>query len=200
MTTTRRSGAGFSLVEVLVSVAVLSIGLLGAIGLLLAAVRAGKEAATFNSAVGLVRDLSEKVRMNPGVAASHGAANTYLVEHSADSAAASPATGGCAAPGATCDAAGLAAWDIDEWTRRVVKALPGARVRVCFDDKPWNAAAGEYDWMCSQTGRNVVAKIGWVSHADASSGKQKGEPQRELPPRLVMQLVSGWAQNGHDGS
>ncbi|WP_431130795.1 type IV pilus modification protein PilV [Variovorax paradoxus] len=200
MTTLRRSGAGFSLVEVLVSVAVLSIGLLGAVGMLLAAVRAGKEAATFNAAVGLVRDLSEKVRMNPGVSAGNGAANTYLIEHSADSAAVSPAIGGCAAPGATCDAAGLAAWDVDEWTRRVAKALPGVRVRVCFDDKPWNAAAGEFAWRCSQSGRSLVAKLGWASHADGSIGKQKGEPQRELPPRLVMQLVSGWAPNGHDGS
>ena len=200
MTTTRRSGAGFSLVEVLVSVAVLSIGLLGAIGMLLAAVRAGKEAATFNAAVGLVRDLSEKVRMNPGVAAGNGAANTYLFDRSAEGAASSAATGGCAAPGATCDAAGLAAWDMDEWIRRVAKALPGARVRVCFDDKPWNAAAGEFAWTCSQSGRSLVAKLGWAPHADASSGRQKGESQRELPPRLVMQLVSGWAQAGHDGS
>jgi len=90
MTTTQRSGAGFSLVEVLVSVAVLSIGLLGAIGMLLAAVRAGKEAATFNAAVGLVRDLSEKVRMNPGVAAGNGAANTYLVERAGDGATRTP--------------------------------------------------------------------------------------------------------------
>jgi type IV pilus assembly protein PilV len=199
MTTTRRSGTGFSLVEVLVSVAVLSIGMLGAIGMLLAAVRAGKEAATFNAAVGLVRDLSEKVRMNPSVAAGSGAANTYLVDRSADGAVASP-VGGCVAPGASCDTAGLAAWDIDEWARRVAKALPGARVRVCFDDKPWNAAAGEYAWTCSESGRNLVAKLGWASHADAPSVKQKGQPERDLPPRLVMQLVSGWTQDGHDGS
>ena len=196
MTTTRRSGMGFSLVEVLVSVALLSIGLLGATGMLLRAVRAGKEAATFNAAVGLVRDLSEKVRMNQGVAAGHGAANSYLVDRSADGAGTSAAiTGGCAAPGAACDAAGLAAWDSDEWMRRVAKALPGARVRVCFDDAPWNAAAAEYAWTCSQTGRNLVAKLGWVSHADAA----QIQPQRELPPRLVMQLASGGA-DGRDGS
>jgi len=196
MTTPRRSGAGFSLVEVLVSVAVLSIGLLGAIGMLLAAVRAGKEAATFSAAVGLVRDLSEKVRMNPSVAARNDAANAYLADRLASEGGASPVPGGCAAPGASCDAAGLAAWDIDEWTRRVAKALPGARVRVCFDEKPWNAAAGEYAWACSQTGRNLVAKLGWAPHADATNIKS----QRELPPRLVMQLVSDGAQAGHDGS
>ena len=199
MTTTRRSSMGFSLVEVLVSVAVLGIGLLGTIGMLLGAVRAGKEAATFNAAVGLVRDLGEKVRMNPGIAAGNGGANAYLVERSAANDGAKPAAVGCAAPGASCDAAALAAWDIDEWTRRVGKALPGARVRVCFDEKPWNAASGEYAWACSQTGRNLVAKLGWVPHADAAA-LDKGEPQREPPPRLVMQLVSGGAAGGHDGS
>lgn len=80
--------------------------------------------------------------------------------------------------------------------RRVAKALPGARVRVCFDDAPWNAAAAEYAWTCSQTGRNLVAKLGWAPHAGATNIK----PERELPPRLAMQLLSGEAQAGHDGS
>jgi len=187
MATSRRASTGFSLVEVLVSIAVLSVGLLGSIGMLLTAVRTGKEAATFAAAVNLARDLSEKVRMNPGVAARNDAANTYLVANWTADAAAGAAPGGCAAARADCDPQGLAAWDMSEWKRRVAKALPGARLSVCFDDKPWNASTGEYAWPCSHSGRNVVVKLGWVPHADA---RQDGKPQRELPPRLVMQLVS----------
>jgi type IV pilus assembly protein PilV len=181
---------GFSLVEVLVSIVVLSLGLLGSIGMLLTAVRTGKEAATFTAAVNLARDLSEKVRMNPGVAARSDAANTYLVANwTVDSDAPAAAGGGCAA--AACNPEGLAAWDMSEWKRRVAKALPGARLSVCFDDKPWNASAGEYEWECSETGPNVVVKLGWVPHADVADSKHDGEPQKERPPRLVMQLVSG---------
>jgi type IV pilus assembly protein PilV len=196
MATSRQASTGFSLVEVLVSIVVLSVGLLGAIGMLLTAVRTGKEAATVAAAVNLVRDLSEKVRMNPGVAAGNDPGNTYLVDNwTVDGAANAHAVGtGCAEAGANCDPRSLAAWDMSEWQRRVAKALPGARLSVCFDDKPWNAAAGEYAWACSQSGRNVVVKLGWVPHADAANTKQAGQEsnqQRELPPRLVMQLVSG---------
>lgn len=190
MATSRQVSTGFSLVEVLVSIVVLSIGLLGSIGMLLTAVRTGKEAATFAAAVNLARDLSEKVRMNPGVAARNDAANTYLVANwTAGSDAPVAAGGGCAAE--ACNPESLAAWDMSEWKRRVAKALPGARLSVCFDDKPWNASAGEYEWSCSEAGPNVVVKLGWVPHADAANSKHDGEPQRERPPRLVMQLVSG---------
>lgn len=191
MAISRRAATGFSLVEVLVSIAVLSVGLLGSIGMLLTAVRTGKEAATFAAAVNLARDLSEKVRMNPGVAARNDAANTYLVASWTADAGTGAAPGGCAAAGAACDPESLAAWDMSEWKGRVAKALPGARLSVCFDDKPWNASAGEYAWPCSGSGRNVVVKLGWVPHADAADAKHGGKPQRELPPRLVMQLVSG---------
>ncbi|WP_354375045.1 type IV pilus modification protein PilV [Variovorax paradoxus] len=193
MATSRQASAGFSLVEVLVSIVVLSVGLLGAIGMLLAAVRTGKEAATFAAAVNLVRDLSEKVRMNPGVAARKDAGNTYLVANWTADVGTGLAASGCTGVGTTCDPESLAAWDISEWQRRVAKALPGARLSVCFDDKPWNAAAGEYAWACSQSGRNVVVKLGWVPHAVAADARQEGQEgnqQRELPPRLVMQLVS----------
>ncbi|MEJ1169835.1 type IV pilus modification protein PilV [Variovorax sp. CCNWLW235] len=191
MATSRQAATGFSLVEVLVSIAVLSVGLLGSIGMLLTAVRTGKEAATFAAAVNLARDLSEKVRMNPGVAARNDAANTYLVVNWSADAGTGTAPGECAAAGAACDPESLAAWDMSEWKRRVAKALPGARVSVCFDDNLWNASAGEYTWPCSQSGRNVVVKLGWVPHVDAADAKHDGKPQRELPPRLVMQLVSG---------
>ncbi|MDQ0569725.1 type IV pilus assembly protein PilV [Variovorax paradoxus] len=191
MATSRQAAAGFSLVEVLVSIVVLSIGLLGSIGMLLAAVRTGKEAATFAAAVNLVRDLSEKVRMNPGVAVRHDAGNTYLVADWTEDSGTGAVHSGCAAAGTACNAEGLATWDMGEWKRRVAKALPGVRLRVCFDEKPWNAAAGEYDWACSQSGRHMVVKLGWVPHADTAAAKQEAKPQRELPPRLVMQLVSG---------
>jgi type IV pilus assembly protein PilV len=191
MATSRQASTGFSLVEVLVSIAVLSVGLLGSIGMLLTAVRTGKEAATFVAAVNLARDLSEKVRMNPGVAARNDAANIYLVANWTAEAGTGGASGACAAAGAACSAESLAAWDMSEWKRRVAKALPGARLSVCFDDNPWNTPAGEYEWPCSPSGRNVVVKLGWVPHADAADAKRGGKSQRELPPRLVMQLVSG---------
>jgi type IV pilus assembly protein PilV len=197
MASTKHRAAGFSLVEVLVSIAVLSVGLLGTIGMLLASVRTGNETATFTAALNLARELSEKVRMNKGVAARNDAANAYLVEDWREGAAsdAASAGGACVASGAACSTADLATWDMSEWKRRIAKALPDARLSVCFDEAPWNAAADEYTWTCSRTGHTLVVKLGWTPRTVRSA-----KVQSSAAPRLVMQLVAGHAHDGQAGS
>lgn len=196
MASTKHLAAGFSLVEVLVSIVVLSLGLLGTIGMLLASVRTGNETATFTAALNLARELSEKARINKGLAAKNDTTNAYLVEDwRAGSAPGAPEAGAaCVAAGASCTPAGLAAWDMRDWTRRVAKALPDARLSVCFDDAPWNATAGEYTWACSNTGHTMVVKLGWTPR----TGSEK--PRSSAPPRLVMQLVAGQVHDGQAGS
>lgn len=194
MASRKHFSAGFSLVEVLVSIVVLSVGLLGAMGMLLAAARTSNEAATFTAAVNLVRDLSEKARMNKGVAARNGAANAYLVERWAEGTASRAAGPTCATVAAPCNAAQLAAWDMREWKQRVAAVLPDARVSVCFDDAPWSEAANAYVWPCSHTGRSVVVKLGWTPRGAAVADNGTA------PPRLVMQLVPGQSDDGQPGS
>ena len=196
MASSKHWNAGFSLVEVMVSIVVLSVGLLGVVGMLLASVRTSNEAATFTAALNLARELSEKARMNKDVAARNNAANAYLVEdwHAGSASVAGPASAACVASGAPCSPADLAAWDMGEWKRRIAKALPDARLSVCFDEAPWNAAANEYTWACSNTGRTVVVKLGWTPRTG-------GAKTRPAPaPRLVMQLVAGQAHDGQAGS
>ena len=194
MTSSRQSAAGFSLVEVLVSIVVLSVGLLGTIGMLLASVRTSGEAATFTAAVNLVRELSEKARMNKGIAARNDAANAYLVEGWHAGSATGSSDADCVASGAACNAAELAAWDMSEWKRRIAKALPDARLSVCFDEAPWNEGAGTYTWACSKTGRTVVVKLGWTPRTGGV------KVQSSPAPRLVMQLVAGQGHDGRAGS
>lgn len=203
MASTKHRTAGFSLVEVLVSIVVLSVGLLGMLGMLLAAVRTGNETATFTAALNLARELSEKSRMNKGIAARNDAANAYLVEDwregaapdAASAASVISAGGGCVGPGATCSPAQLATWDVGEWKRRIAKALPDARLSVCFDEAPWNAAVDQYTWACSETGQTLVVKLGWTPRT------LRGAKAPSLAaPRLVMQLVAGEAHDGQAGS
>jgi type IV pilus assembly protein PilV len=194
MASRKHFSAGFSLVEVLLSIVVLSMGLLGAMGMLLAAARTSNEAATFTAAVNLVRDLSEKARMNKGVAARNDAANAYLLAHWTEATAPAAAGPSCATVGAPCKAAQLAAWDLREWKQRVAAGLPDARVSVCFDEAPWSEAAGAYVWPCSHTGRSVVVKLGWTPRGTAVTG------QTTPAPRLVMQLVPGASDDGQVGS
>jgi type IV pilus assembly protein PilV len=191
MASTKHRGAGFSLVEVLVSIVVLSVGLLGAMHMLLASVRASNEAATFTAALNLVRELSEKARMNTGAPA-----NAYLVESWTEADAGTAAVGpGCAAAGVACSPAQLAAWDMQEWKRSVASALPDARLSICVDDALWNEAADAYAWACSHAGHNVVVKLGWMPRNAVSK-----TPALQSAPRLVMQLVPMRARNGHADS
>ncbi|MBJ2158043.1 type IV pilus modification protein PilV [Variovorax sp. IB41] len=200
MASKKHRAAGFSLVEVLVSIVVLSVGLLGMVGMLLASVRTGNETATFTAALNLARELSEKARMNKGVAARNDAVNAYLVDDWREGAAPDAASGAftgsaCVGSGASCSTADLATWDMGEWKRRIAKDLPDARLSVCFDEAPWNAAADAYTWACSETGHTLVVKLGWTPRTLRSA-----KVQPSAAPRLVMQLVAGQAHDGQAGS
>jgi len=193
MASKKHFSTGFSLVEVLVSVVVLGVGLLGAMSLLLASARTSSEAATFTAAVNLVRDLSEKARMNHAIAQRNDASNGYLVEGWTEGAAPGSMGLSCIASNVACDAAQLAAWDMREWQLRVAAALPDARASVCFDESPWSDAAGAYTWGCSGTGRSLVVKLGWT-------GRGADDADKPASPRLVMQMVPGQPQDGQQGS
>lgn len=59
---TRHRNAGFSLIEVLVAIVVLSFGLLGMVGLQAASLQANRDARLQSTAILLARDLAEAMR------------------------------------------------------------------------------------------------------------------------------------------
>lgn len=188
MASSKRAERGFSLLEVLISIVVLSIGLLGAVGMLMAAVRSTNESGSFTTAVNLVRELSEKARINKNIAARNNANNTYVVDDW-KSGSALPGEGSdtaCIGAAAACKETDLAAWDVRTWLARVDAALPDARVAVCFDDAP-PATDGQYAWSCSKAGRNLVVKLGWTPRLPTDDEKDA----EKRPPRVVMQLIPG---------
>lgn len=192
-----RAASGFSLVEVLVSIALLSLGLLGAAAMLMHAVRASGEAANFGAALNLVRELSEKTRLNRSVAARRDAANGYLVA-SWTAASATGETGGpdCAAASAACKPEDLARWDMQAWKRRATKALPGARATVCFDGNPWNDASGAHAWACEADGPLLVVKLGWLPRNASEAQRRAGA---SAAPRLALPLMPVQAVEGARG-
>lgn len=138
---------GFSLVEVLVSIVVLSIGLLAMVGLQAYALQANREARLQSSAVALARDLAELVRGNRPAS---GGGNPYLVDTKSPLAATAPAY--CLSVGSYCattDAIGNA--EMTEWLARVDAELPAAKVVVCLDDSPYDSA-GIARWPCASGG------------------------------------------------
>ena len=106
---------GFSMLEVLITLVVVAIALLGTAGLQINAMRMNKGAEFRTQAIFLPSDIAERMEANKAEAIR----GTYAV--AATSAVGAAATN-CA--GAACNAAGLAAWDINQWGTAISNVLP----------------------------------------------------------------------------
>jgi type IV pilus assembly protein PilV len=111
--------AGFTMVEVLVALVVLTIGLLGIAALYLTSLQAGRTAIYRTQAVTLAADLADRIRMNRTAQATYG---TLF----ADAEVAVPA---CATTGG-CSDADLAATDLSNWKATIAQLLPNGQGQV----------------------------------------------------------------------
>lgn len=160
-----RRDSGFSLIEVLISIVVLSFGVLGMVGMQAAALQANREARLQSSAVVLGRELGEMMRANKDIAnLTTSATNPYLGAFSTPLAATAPnyclsVTASTACPNAT----DIASAQMTDWLTRVDRELPGATVVTCFDSAPFDAG-GLPQWACTNPGAGgvMVVKIGWT--------------------------------------
>lgn len=162
---------GFTLIEVLVSIVILCIGLLGVVGLQAAAIKSNREARYQSIGVQLARELSDMVRGNKAVG-SLTTNNPYVGSFQTTTAGvtklAAPTPKYCLSVRATtaCSTATeLAQAQLTEWLAHVSDELPGARVDTCFDAAPYNAS-GTPQWACTAgAGAPFVIKIGWTRSA-----------------------------------
>jgi type IV pilus assembly protein PilV len=185
---------GFSLLEVLVAIVVLSFGVLGVVGLQAMALQANKEARYQSSAVALGRELGDMMRGTKNIALDPSPAqNPYLINF----------TGTLPAAAADCFAAAcgsplaVAQFGMREWLARVSQVLPGARVVVCFDDNPYDAS-GRPEWGCSSVANDTaVVKIGWSRQSTDISAtdveRVTGAGATGLPS-VVLPLTAGSTQ------
>ena len=110
---------GFSLIEVLIALVIMSVGMLGIAGLYVQSLQAGRTSMFRHQAVSLAGDVADRIRANPsaGIAyAGIGADNS------------------CIAANIDCDVVGMAANDIWVWDMQAVNSLPTGDVVVAFDD------------------------------------------------------------------
>lgn len=198
ITLRRKEIHGFSLVEVLISIILLSFGLLGMVGLQAAALQANRDSRIQSSAVRLARELGELMRSNKEVGiATTVASNPYLITYYNDPTASSSAN---AVPAATtncftgdCSAAtkiDLAKFEVQDWLTRLNAELPNARVKVCFDATPFDSA-GAPQWACSGTGGLAVIKIGWTKASTNRSDTGTDSFKRATVPSIVLPVTAG---------
>ncbi len=124
--TTNSRQRGFSLVEVLIALVVMSVGMLGIAGLYVQGMQAGRTSMLRHHAVTLVGDVAERIRANPTAAAQYGHV-----------AAATGTDNSCVTGGIDCTAAEMAANDIFIWQNEAQDMLPGGQIAIVF-----TAAAG----------------------------------------------------------
>ncbi len=117
-TQTRRI-RGFSLVEVLVALIVMSVGMLGIASLYVQSMQAGRTSLFRHNAVTLAGDVADRIRANPTAGAAYtGAGGNF----------------NCIAQGVNCSAPQMAAQDILVWQAQAAGSLPAGQIQIVFDN------------------------------------------------------------------
>jgi type IV pilus assembly protein PilV len=161
----RKYSEGFTLLEVLVAVLVLSFGLLGIAGLLLATVQNNTVAAQRTTATFLAQDMADRIRSNINATKQFTPAGVpqpvfYLnsVGALANCFGATP-SGNCATRGA------VAGRDLFIWNRQIATSLPAGEGVVCQDLTPDDGSSFASTGCDDATTSPWVIKIFWSVRA-----------------------------------
>ncbi len=147
--------SGFTLIEVLVAVIVLSIGLVGVAGLQAVSLKNNQSAFMRSQASALAYDLADRMRANvPG-------ANAGMYDPTAKAATAS-----CKTP-TGCTTQQMAQNDLFEWDAAITTYLPVGQGFVCIDSTP-NDGTAFGDPQCDGTGTLFAIKIWWDDDRDGT--------------------------------
>lgn len=111
---------GFSLVEVLIALIIMSVGMLGIASLYVQSMQAGRTSLFRHHAVTLAGDIGDRIRANPTAGAAYAAGGGTI--------------NNCVDGGIVCSPAQMAAEDIQVWQTQAVDTLPGSNVTVVFDN------------------------------------------------------------------
>lgn len=162
---------GYSLVEVLVSLLVLAVGVIGAVAMQIAALRTTQHSVHQASALHIASDIASSIHAwNSRRSQSDDAYFPQVDFNSANESV--PPVPAVSCFDTYCDPQAFAEFKIYEWKKRVGAALPNGRVLVCYDSAPWDAAGKKLRWECSgESGGSttLVVKIGWqIKNPDGS--------------------------------
>lgn len=119
---------GFSLIEVLVALLILSIGLLGLAALQITSLKFNTDSYFRTQATFSVYDIVDRMRANSAAVSAGGgydvptdtAASTVISNYS------SCKSSSCACDTSSCTSANLATYDLGKWFDRIAATLPGA--------------------------------------------------------------------------
>ncbi len=157
---------GFNLIENLVTLFILSVGLLGVAGMQTIALKTHQVSREYGQALALAQGLADRIRANTEA----GDAGAYQLN----------VVGGVAVTEndncleeTGCSAEELAGHDLWEWSNSVANTLPYGRAYVCLDSSPSKNPADYYGdpasvipGTCDNTGEAYMIHIVWDMDPD----------------------------------
>lgn len=186
-----RGKNGFTMVEVLVSIFVLSLGVIGVAGMQLNAMRVSQQSSYQTVALQLASEMADKMRSNDAQMKLADSLNPFLaVNYNAATDGAPTAPNKiCYSSAADCNAEELAKFDIYELETRIRDVLPGGRITICRDTTPWDTSAGAFKWACTASlaavdNASMVVKIGW--QAKNPDGTLVRDADKAFPPGVAL--------------
>lgn len=135
--------SGFTLIEVLVSLTILAVGMLGMSALQNESLKFNNAALTDSQAQFLLSDMAERIRANRGN-------NNYVMSYTDELEAVAVDCGAT-----ICSANAMALWDMTQWRSIVAATLPQGESQILFNTLNRNYVISvRYDW--SQLGDEDV--------------------------------------------
>ncbi len=153
-------GAGFTLIEILISLVVLAIGLLGMAALQMNGLRNNQSAYFRAQATQLAYDMADRMRTNIVEARDATSGGTY---NNGASTANNCATG-------PCTTAQMTGYDFSQWNAELTAQLPSGTGRVCIDGTPND---GTFDFpACDGVGTVYAIKVWWDDNRSGAANQR----------------------------
>lgn len=118
-TPNRKRVSGFTLIEVLIALIIMSVGMLGIAGLYVHSLQAGSTSLFRHNAVTLAGDIADRIRANPRAGPAYALAG---------------GNNNCVNGGVNCTRGEMAAHDIFLWDQQAAATLPNGVVAIVFNN------------------------------------------------------------------
>ena len=138
---------GFTLIEVLITLLIMSIGLLGLAGLQMTGLKLNDSAERRSQATILAYDILDRMRANRA-AAEIGAYNI--------STSTTPAAASCAGSSSDCNATAMKNYDLYEWREALAQRLPGGTGEIATSGATPPAVTIKVQWNDEKAEREAV--------------------------------------------
>lgn len=150
---------GFTLAEVLVTLAIFAFGMLGVAGMQLSSLGSMDGAQHRSVATLKAGELAERMRANPGA----GYAGMEPADHECHTAH----FGKRNEPPADCTPAQMAADDLQDWSEELAGSLPQGKGTVCIDSTPQDGTPAAP--ACDGSGSVIAIKVWWTERPKSAA-------------------------------